>query len=291
MLAGVYIAKKKDNSTYYRSSLTYRNKHISLGSFPTELQAHKAYLCALALLESDIAVDEAIQNTQLLSFDKVVMLINFRDNCMYIPTPIYLRKNYFSYYLEAGRELKFDIDDLFYYSSHKILRRQGHLYVNDYGMQITLLSRYGIKSHAVRDRDYCFVNGDTNDFRYSNIEVINPYFGVTRFIKNGIFRYRVRIHNDVPLRIAGRSSDGLDQRGGGTKEPFLVCVQNSNQCNFRYIQPLPQEIDSHQDVKHIQTHIPDDFCSFQCVNIGMEIIDPDSGLLHVPCQIFRHPFR
>ena len=27
-----------------------------------------------------------------------------------------------------------------------------------------------------------------------NIEVINPYFGVTRFIKNGIFRYRVRIH-------------------------------------------------------------------------------------------------
>ena len=55
MLAGVYIAKKKDNSTYYRSSLTYRNKHISLGSFPTELQAHKAYLCALALLESDIA--------------------------------------------------------------------------------------------------------------------------------------------------------------------------------------------------------------------------------------------
>ena len=194
MLAGVYIAKKKDNSTYYRSSLTYRNKHISLGSFPTELQAHKAYLCALALLESDIAVYDAIQNTQLLSFDKVVMLINFRDNCMYIPTPIYLRKNYFSYYLEAGRELKFDIDDLFYYSSHKILRRQGHLYVNDYGMQITLLSRYGIKSHAVRDRDYCFVNGDTNDFRYSNIEVINPYFGVTRFIKNGIFRYRVRIH-------------------------------------------------------------------------------------------------
>ena len=61
-------------------------------------------------------------------------------------------------------------------------------------MQITLLSRYGIKSHAVCDRDYRFVNGDKNDFRYSNIEVINPYFGVMRYMKNGLFRYRVRLH-------------------------------------------------------------------------------------------------
>ena len=29
----------------------------------------------------------------------------------------YARKNYFSYYLSIHRELKFDIDDLFYYSS------------------------------------------------------------------------------------------------------------------------------------------------------------------------------
>lgn len=194
MLAGVYIAKKKDNSTYYRSSLTYRSKHISLGSYPTEQEAHEAYLNALSLLDSDIGVDDALLIPGLLSFEKIVMLINFRDNRMYIPTPIYLRKNYFSYYLAADRELKFDIDDLFYYSSHKILQRQGHLYVNDYGMQITLLMRYGIKSHAVCDRDYRFVNGDLNDFRYSNIEVINPYFGVTRFLKNGMFRYRVRIH-------------------------------------------------------------------------------------------------
>lgn len=73
---------------------------------------------------------------------------------MYIPTPIYLRKNYFSYYLSIHRELKFDIDDLFYYSSHRILTRQGHLYVNHYGMQLTLLGRYGIKTHAVNGRDF-----------------------------------------------------------------------------------------------------------------------------------------
>ena len=113
---------------------------------------------------------------------------------MYIPTPIYLHKNYFSYYLDLHHELKFDIDDLFYYSSHKILKRQGHLYVNDYGMQITILNRYGIKNYGVRDRDYRFVNGDDHDLRYSNIEIINRYHGVFVFTKNEKTRYRVRLH-------------------------------------------------------------------------------------------------
>lgn len=44
LLAGVYIAKKKDGTIYFRSSITYRNKHISLGSYETEQQAHEAYL-------------------------------------------------------------------------------------------------------------------------------------------------------------------------------------------------------------------------------------------------------
>lgn len=194
MLAGVYLANKKDGTIYYRSSITYRNKHISLGSFSTEEKAHRAYTTAAQLLDSTLSIDDAFYLTQHLAFDKLVSLINFRDNHMYISTPIYLRKHFFSYYLGIHRELKFDIDDLFYYSSHKILQRQGHLYVNDYGMQVTLLSRYGIKNHAVCGRDYRFVNGDADDYRYSNIEVINPYFGVTKFEKNGQFRFRTRIH-------------------------------------------------------------------------------------------------
>lgn len=35
-LTGVYTAKRKDGSTYFRASLTYRNKHISLGSYDHE---------------------------------------------------------------------------------------------------------------------------------------------------------------------------------------------------------------------------------------------------------------
>ena len=194
MLPGVYQAKKKNGTIYYRSSITYRGKHISLGSFSTEGEAHQAYLDASGLLETNTACETCTSFSKVLSFDKMVTLINFRDNRMYIPTPIYLRKNYFSYYLDESTELKFDIDDLFYYSSHRILRRQGHLYVNDYGMQVTLLGRYGIKNHGVCGRDYRFVNGDETDFRYSNIEVVNPYHGVSRVEKDGNIRYQVKIH-------------------------------------------------------------------------------------------------
>ena len=140
MLPGVYLATKKDGTVYYRSSITYRSKHISLGSFPTEEDAHCAYCCALKISSEPLSLEESLAFTNYLSFEKIISLVNFRDNGMYIPTPIYLHKNYFSYYLDLHHELKFDIDDLFYYSSHKILKRQGHLYVNDYGMQITILN-------------------------------------------------------------------------------------------------------------------------------------------------------
>ena len=59
---------------------------------------------------------------------------------MYIKTPIYLRRNYFSYYFSKNEEYKFDIDDLFFYSQHKILRRGGRLFVNEYGMQTSIFS-------------------------------------------------------------------------------------------------------------------------------------------------------
>lgn len=210
MLPGVYQARKKDNTVYFRSNITYRNKHISLGSFETEKKAHEAYNEAWILLHGEDSIDQVVDyymktpaqvesamdnvSQMTLSFEKCVSLINFREHNMYIANPIYMRKNYFSYYLSPTEELKFDIDDLFYYTRHKIMRRQGHLFVNDYGMQVTILSRYGLKSHAVCHRDYEFANGDPTDWRYSNIIVINRYHGVRVFEKNGKQRYRVLIH-------------------------------------------------------------------------------------------------
>ena len=49
-LPGVTPATKKDGTIYYRSSMTIQSKHISLGSFPTEEQAAKAYQEAIAII-------------------------------------------------------------------------------------------------------------------------------------------------------------------------------------------------------------------------------------------------
>ena len=209
MKPGVYQTCKKDGTIYYRSSLTYKNKHISLGSFDTEKEAHTAYKEAYDILFSKITLNRLLRHHfKVLTFDKAITLINFRDNQIYIGTPIYLRKKFFSYFLSQTEELTFDIDDLFYYSSHRILRRQGHLYVNDYGMQVTLLSRYGIKSHAVLNRDYYFVNDNPFDMRYSNIVVVNRYFGVTEYkTHKGTTRYRVKIHINGNYTIGTYSTE------------------------------------------------------------------------------------
>lgn len=194
-LPGVYSAYKKDGTRYYRSSITYKTKHISLGSYSKETLAHEAYLEALALLsDTCFTIITYSSKNNTLTFDKWVCLINFRDNNIYFKTPIYLRKNYFSYYLSPKQELKFDIDDLFYYSSHKIMARQGHLFVADYGMQVNILSRYSIKNYAVPRKDYLFANNDMNDYRYHNIIIINKYYGVEQLKKGNSVLFQTKIH-------------------------------------------------------------------------------------------------
>ena len=178
-LAGSFQSTKKDGTVYYRSSITYKCKHISLGSFSLEEKAHLAYLEAGKLLsESSIGLDHYSEES-ILSFEKWVILINFRDNNIYFGTPIYVRPKFFHYYLTREIRLTFDIDDLFFYASHKISRRGGHLFVADYGMQLSIHSRYGIKNYAVSGKDYRFINGDVHDYRYENIEILNSYHGVS----------------------------------------------------------------------------------------------------------------
>lgn len=192
--AGVFPAVKKNGQAYFRASLTYHKKHISLGSFPSSLEAHLAYLEGNRLLsETEISLLN-YQPSSPLSFEKWVCLINFRDNGIYFGTPIYMGQSLFYYYISPLHVLKFDLDDLFYYSSHKIMQRGNHYFVADYGMQVNIASRYGIKNYAIRDVDYRFINGDSTDFRRENLEILNTYHGVRRIQKKGKTLYTVRIH-------------------------------------------------------------------------------------------------
>ena len=193
-MPGVYTATKKDGTIYYRASFTHCAKHISLGSYPTEKQAHEAYLLAGRIFKDPSMTVEKYPEHCTLLFEKWISLINFRDNGIYIATPIYIRPRFFYYYFSPTHFFIFDMDDLFYYSSHKITCRGGHYFVADYGMQVNIMNRYGIKNYAVLNRDYRFINGNTNDFRYENIEILNLYHGVSSFVRKGKKFYRTKIH-------------------------------------------------------------------------------------------------
>lgn len=191
---GVYHAVKKNGEVYFRASLTYRRKHISLGSFSSPKAAHAAYQEGCRILRDSGCSPDSYQSSSPLAFEKWICLINFRDNRLYFGTPIYVSRKFFYYYLSPHRVLKFDTDDLFYYSSHKIMCRGNHYFVADYGLQVSITSRYGIKPYAREGRDFRFINGDSTDFRRENIEILNLYHGVSREQKNGQYIYTVRIH-------------------------------------------------------------------------------------------------
>lgn len=214
-LPGVFQATKKDGTRYYRASVTYHSRHISLGSFSDEPAAHEAYRLACSLLfEKRHYISDPLHEIESyaelnlpLSFDKWVMLLNLRDHDMYCRNPIYLANRFFYYCLDPETLLKFDVDDLFFYMNHKIMRRGGHLFVADYGMQLNILSRYGIRSHAVPGRDYIFANNDPHDFRYANIELINRYYGVCKKLRRGQDIYEVKIHLNGDILVGRYRSE------------------------------------------------------------------------------------
>lgn len=194
-LPGISTAYRKDGSCYYRASITYRNKHISLGSFHSPEAGSCTYQEAWQILNGEtVPLIEEYPDHSTLPFTKYVTLINFRKNGIYIKTPIYLFPGYFLYYFQPDFALKFDKDDLFFYSTHTIQQRGGYLFICHYGSQYGILSRYGIRKFAVEGRDYIFMNGDNRDYRYQNIKVLNHYMGVLEEIKGGKTFYTASIH-------------------------------------------------------------------------------------------------
>ena len=100
MPTGVYIAKKKDNTEYYRVSFTFKNKHISLGSFDDIKKAEKVYKNAVAIINdsSEYMVNPELHTTTYnaslaIPFDKFITLIimAYTSKLLYI-----FARNFFS---------------------------------------------------------------------------------------------------------------------------------------------------------------------------------------------------
>ncbi len=193
MPTGVYIDKMKNGRDNYRAGLTHKGKHISLGSYESFEQAESAYLFASDLLKNDRDILSYPESCPLL-FEKYVTIINLRDNGIYFSTPIYVDKRVFRYFLSPDKALIFDMDDLFFFSGHKIMERGNHYFISEYGMQTGLKEHFGIMSFAVPGRDFLFINGDELDYRRENLEIINRYHGVRRIDKVLKTTYKAVIH-------------------------------------------------------------------------------------------------
>lgn len=234
---GVYAATQKNNSIYYRASITYKRKHISLGSFSDVSIAKEAYLEADRILHMQEINLSTYYSESPLSFEKWVILINFKENGLYLSTPIYVRPKFFFYYLSPNTVLTFDTDELFFYSSHKIMKRNGHLFVADYGMQVNILNRYGIRSYSVLGKDYEFINGNELDFRHENIRIKNLYSGVREVTKRGKKMFQARINipgyfvigyyaSDTEAAIAYNKSIDIVKRNGSTRNYAMNYIDN-----------------------------------------------------------------
>ena len=77
----MYKTKKKNGLTYYRSSITYKNKHISLGSSDSFDAANQKYELATKILrDHSYLLKDYNENTMSLDYEKWVSLLNFRDS-------------------------------------------------------------------------------------------------------------------------------------------------------------------------------------------------------------------
>ncbi|MBE5925006.1 MAG: hypothetical protein E7271_11195 [Lachnospiraceae bacterium] len=192
--AGVTKAKKKNGDVYYRSSMTIKSKHISLGSYDTPEEASKAYNEACDIIKKGKYEFDDYNDNFTLDFLKFVSLMNYRNTGIIFKTPIYLQTGYFYYYFSPDKRLIFDREDLFFYAEHKIQVRGGYYFICDYGSQYSIFSRYGIKNYAKKGVDYIFANHNEEDFRYENIMIVNEYVGVTQTESVGKEEYETVIH-------------------------------------------------------------------------------------------------
>ena len=101
-------------------------------------------------------------------------------------------------------------------------------------------------------------------------------------------RNTVCIHDYTSGRISCSSPYRLYQRSGRSQKSFLVRIENCHQCNFGNIKTFSQKINPHQHIKHIKSHIPDYLCTFQRINIRMQILNANADFFHIIRQIFRH---
>lgn len=195
----------KNNVTTYKVYFLYESKKIYLGTYSSLTIAKEALNQAEMIMNAPTGT--LTYNNYLIGYKKFISLCNFRDHKIYIKNPIYVYPTYFYYYLSNTTFLIFDSKDLLFFSTYKICKRGNYLYTQDSISQKSILSRFNIMSHSIAGKDYLFKNGNPQDFRRANLEIINSYKGVSRKEYKGQTVYVATIFMDKNITIGHYSSE------------------------------------------------------------------------------------
>src|SRR5207302_3020247 len=98
----------------------------------------------------------------------------------------------------------------------------------------------------------------------------------------------IGVENGPAAEVARRASDGLNQRPVRSQEALLVGIQHGDEGNLRQVQPLAQQIDSHQDVELAEAETPNDLDALDRVDLRMQVSYAHAMLLQLVGQIVRH---
>jgi hypothetical protein len=92
----------------------------------------------------------------------------------------------------------------------------------------------------------------------------------------------------VPVLVARRTADGLNQTALGAQKAFLVGVQNRHERDFRDVEAFAQQVDAHEHIEGAQAQIAQDLDALDGVDVGVQVTHLDAVLGEVVGELFGH---
>ena len=98
----------------------------------------------------------------------------------------------------------------------------------------------------------------------------------------------VGIHHHLPVHVAGRPPDDLDEGGVGTEKALLVSVEDRHQGHLGQVESLTQQVDSHQNIEVAHPQFPEDLHSLQGVYLRVQVPGANPHLQEIVGQVLGH---
>ena len=99
---------------------------------------------------------------------------------------------------------------------------------------------------------------------------------------------RVGVEHHRPVDVAGGAAHRLDERRGRAQESFLVGIEDGHQRHLRQVQPLPEQVDAHQDVDGPEPQLTQDLDAGDRVDVRVQVLHPHPGIGQVIGQVLGH---